>query len=266
MKFNINPSVIMQKIILACFFLFLLACKKTEKVETLTLEELYPLQIGKYITYRLDSTVFVNAGKLEEIHRYRVRHIVEQKVKDNLNRDGWRVNVYINDSLGRGPWVVSSSYIVIPAGKQLEVLENNLRVVKIHLPAKEGFTWKGNSYLPDRPYNPEFPLTIDGKMASWDFTYESINQTEKIGSLTINDVTTITHINDTTNFPVWKDTSFASREYSLDKFAKNTGLVYREYILREFQPRPRSTGTPPVTTYDQVWIGFGIKMWMIDKN
>jgi hypothetical protein len=210
--------------------------------------------------------VFINAGKLEVINRYRVRHIVEQKIKDNLNRDGWRVNVYINDSLGLGPWVPSSSYFVIPNGKELEVIENNLRVIQIKLPAKEGFTWLGNQYLPDRPYNPLFPLTLDAKLSSWDFVYESINQTEKIGNLTVNDVTSVTHKNDTSNFPIWNDTSYASREFLMDKYAKNTGLVYREYVLREYQTRARNTGIPPVTTYDPVWIGFGIKMWMIDKN
>ncbi len=264
MKSNMNLS---NSLLKAFVFFFLLSCnKKTEQVESLTLEEMYPLQIGKYITYRLDSTVFVNAGKLEEIHRYRVRHIVEQKLKDNLNRDAWRVNTYINDSLGKGPWVVNGFYIVVPADKQLEVIENNLRVIKIHLPANEGFTWKGNSYLSNKPYNPDFPLTIDAKMTGWDFIYESVNQSEKIGSIDFTDVTTITHIDDLTNFPVSRDTSFASREYSLDKFAKNTGLVYREHILREYQPRPSRTGNPPTTVYDQVWIGFGIKMWMIDKN
>lgn len=264
MKFNIKSF---HYLLLAVVLFLTASCnKKTEQVDSLTLQEMFPLQIGKYITYRIDSTVFTRAGKLEEIHRYRVRHVVEQKLKDNLNRDAWRVNTYITDSLGIGPWVVNGFYIVVPADKQLEVIENNLRVIKINLPSKEGFTWKGNSYLSNKPYSPEFPLTIDAKMTGWDFTYESVNQTEKIGSVTLNDVTTITHANDASNFPLERDTSFAFREYSLDKFAKNTGLVYSEHIVREYQPRQSRTGSPPVTTYDPVWIGFGIKMWMIDKN
>ncbi len=269
MKFSTAQTVLMRKAFFAfAMLIFFSACKKTETLETITLEEIAPLKIGKYITYRVDSLVFVNSGKTTEIHRYQFRHIIEKEVKDNQNRPAWLVNTYINDSLGTGPWVVSGVYIITAVDKQLEVNENNLRVIKIHLPVKEGFTWKGNSYLPDRPYNPEFPISIDGNMSLWEFTYETVNQKERIGSADINDVTTVTHIDASENVPIKSDTAFASRELSLEKYAKNIGLVYRQFELWENQPRPRTSGVPPnvVTTYDPVRIGFGVKMWMIGRN
>ncbi|MBY0477491.1 MAG: hypothetical protein K2Q24_07575 [Chitinophagaceae bacterium] len=269
MKFSTNYTILMRQICLACGLLLLFAaCKKNDSVETATLEELYPLRIGKFITYRVDSLVFTNSGKATETHRYRFKHIIEKQVKDNQNRTAWLVNTYINDSLGSGPWVTSGVYTITPLDKQLEINENNLRVIKLHLPAREGFNWRGNSYLPDRPYNPEFPISIDGNMSLWEFTFASINQKEKIGSADIENVTTITHIDESENIPIRSDTSFASRELSLEKYAKNIGLVYREFQLWENQPRPRTTGTAPniITTYDPVRIGFGVKMWMVDRN
>ncbi len=270
MKPQITVTMLLKKI-----FLFAISCiaffscsKKTENLASLTIEELYPLRVGKYITYRLDSLVFTNAGKRQEIHRYRVKHVVEEQVKDNLNRPAWRITIYITDSLGIGPWVPSRTYIATPLSKQLEITENNLRVIKLQLPAKKGFQWRGNTYLPDRPYNPEYPLVIDVNMGVWDFTYRSINQTEKINNKDVNDVTTIYHIDESENVPIVKDTVFASRELSFEKYAKNIGLVYREFELWENQPRPRQTGVPPnvITSYDPVRIGFGVKMWMIDRN
>jgi hypothetical protein len=270
MKLQMTVTNLLKKILFfAALFLVLSSCKKkTETVETLTVEELYPLSIGKYITYRLDSLVFTNAGKQQEIHRYRVKHVVEQQVKDNLNRPAWRVTTYITDSLGITPWVPNGTYIVTPLDKQVEVTENNLRVIRLRLPAKEGFLWKGNTYLPDRPYNPEYPLVIDINMGVWDFEYQSINQTEKINNKDVNDVTTVFHIDESENVPVVRDTVFASRELSFEKYAKNIGLVYKEFQLWENQPRPRQTGIPPnvIITYDPVRIGFGVKMWMIDRN
>lgn len=269
MKFSTTHPVLMRKTFFALLLLVIFsACKRTDLLETITLEEIAPIKIGKYITYRVDSLVFVNSGKTAEIHRYRFRHIFEREVKDNENRPAWLVTTYINDSLGKGPWVASGVYIVTPLDKQLEVSENNLRVIKVHLPVKEGFNWKGNSYLPDRPYNPQYPISIDGNMSLWEFTYESVNQKEKIGTVDINDVSTIAHIDASENVPIRTDTAFASREFSLEKYAKNIGLVYRQIELWENQPRPRTTGNPPniTTTYDPVRIGFGVKMWMIDRN
>lgn len=245
------------------------SCKQSiEPFDTLQVSDLLPLQPGKYITYRVDSLVFVNAGKLAQINRYQMRHVVDGQVRDNLNRLSWRVNTFINDSLASGPWVPSGFYIVTPLDKSVEVIENNLRVIRIHLPVRERFTWRGNSYLPDRPYAAVYATSVDENMDLWDFTYTSVNQTERIGNRDIPNVTTILHIDEARNVPMVTDTIYASREYSLDKFAKNIGLVYREHVLWENQPRPRTVGTPPnlVTTYDPVRAGFGVKMWMIDRN
>ena len=105
-------------------------------------------------------------------------------------------------------------------------------------------------------------------MSLWEFKFERVNASETIAANQLNDVTTVFHIDESENVPMVTDTSFASRELSLEKYAKNVGLVFREFQLWENQPRPRTTGTPPniVTTYDPVRIGFGVKMWMIDKN
>ncbi|MFT3845130.1 MAG: hypothetical protein QM725_08765 [Lacibacter sp.] len=230
----------------------------------MSLSDLYPLKSGKYITYRVDSLVFVNAGKLAEVHRYRVKHVIDHEVTDNLNRPAWLVYTYINDSLGNGPWVSNGTYIITPVDKQVEVYENNLRVIKLQQPALEGFTWNGNSHLPLHPFNPDFPMSVDLDMNSWKFNYTSINQQEKIGTTQIDSITTVTHVDESTNLPLVIDTVYATRELSLEKYAKNIGLVYREFELWENQPR--RSGTDANRTYNPVRIGFGIKMWMVDRN
>jgi hypothetical protein len=264
------PAALLRKttLLASCVLLLLSSCNRTETLESLTLDELVPLKAGKYITYRLDSLVFTNAGKITETHRYRVRHTVDRQSVDNQNRPTWVVITQITDSLGVGPWVQNGTYTITQVDKRLEVTENNLRVIKLNLPTIQDFTWKGNTYLPDRPYNPEFPISIDANMSLWEFKFESVNGSETIGGNQLNDVTTVFHIDESENVPMKTDTSFASRELSVEKYAKNVGLVFREFQLWENQPRPRTTGTPPnaITTYDPVRIGFGVKMWMIDKN
>jgi hypothetical protein len=253
---------------LAAIVVFSSCNKTTESISTLSIDEMLPLSVGKSITYRVDSTLFVNGGKTEVTRRYQMKHVVEWTTTDNLNRPSWRINLYQNDSLASGPWVPAGFYLVTPLAKSSEVIENNLRVIKVQLPVREGFSWRGNSYLPDRPYSDIYSITIDENMYLWDFTYESVNQTEQIGSMSVPDVTTISHVDESFNFPIIADTVFATREYSREKYAKNIGLVYREHVIWENQPRQQAIGIPPnvVTTYDPVRIGFGVKMWMISKN
>lgn len=261
-------NILLRKTIFACTLLVLLfSCKRqTESFESLKIEELFPLKLGKYITYRLDSLVFINAGKIAVTKSYQLKYVVEEQTKDNLNRPAWRINTYLNDAAASGPWVLNGFLIATPLEKQLELVENNLRVIRINLPAKQGFTWKGNSFLPDRPYTAIYATSIDENMDLWDFTFDTINEPEKIGTTTINDVTTITHIDESRNVPMLTDTVYASKEFSVEKYAKNIGLVYREHVLWENQPRQRTTGNPPVVSYDPIRVGFGVKMWIVDRN
>jgi len=264
-----QPKYFLNILLILCLIAFTNSCRRTtEDYSTLTISELLPMKTGKSITYRVDSLLFTNNGKTETTKRYQMKHIVEWQTTDNLNRPTWRVNVYENDSLAKGPWVLRGFYMVTPLSKSAEVIENNLRVIKLQLPAKSGFSWRGNSYLPDRPYSETYATSVDENMDLWDFTYQTIGETEKIGSQLIPDVTTIQHIDESRNVPMTTDTLYASREYSLEKYARNIGLVYREHVLWENQPRQRATGTPPniIITYDPVRLGFGVKMWMIDKN
>lgn len=259
---------LLKLIAISSFVLLFSGCaKQTENFETLSATELYPQMVGKYFIYRLDSTVFEN-GKNEVVKSYQVKHIIEQKTKDNLNRDAWRINTYLNDVNGSGPWVSNGNYIVVPIDKRVEVIENNLRVIKIQLPVVQGFTWKGNSFLPDRPYSDLYATSVDDNMNQWDFTYETVAGSETIEGTNYPNVTTVLQADESVNVPMLTNTVYAAREYSIEKYAKNLGLVYREHILWENQPRQKTTGTPPneVITYDPVRLGFGVKMWLIEHN
>ncbi|MBX9785419.1 MAG: hypothetical protein K2X48_19200 [Chitinophagaceae bacterium] len=226
------------------------ACNKpTEDFISLKPEELLPMVKGKYITYRVDS--LVSTGPAQVTRYYRVRYQVDSLGKDNLNRPMWIVNRFQTDSGGIGPWIQSGQMQVVIEDKRAEVIENNIRVIKIQLPVREGFTWRGNAFVPDKPYA-QYGTSLG--LGEWDFTYAAVDKTEKIGNATLSNVTTITHVSDSTGIPVVGVDKYASMLKSFEKYAKGTGLVYREHYVWEFQ------------TNDKQFKGFGIKMWMIDRN
>jgi hypothetical protein len=248
-------------ILVAVGFLFsITSCKKeTEEFKTDAIADYSPLVVGKYITYRLDSTVFTNFGRNEELHRYQVKHVVDAQVPDNLGRTSFRILRYLRDSLGTKPWVENGSYFITPLNDQLEVIEDNLRYIKLHLPFKLNNDWKGNKYLADRPYSSLYTFSNDEGMNDWDYSLDDFDETSTIGGQPVTGVYTVIHIDDKLNAPVTDFGAGGWRSYSVEKYSKNIGMVTRDLILWEYQPNSGGMGIGFKT-------GFGIKMWMIDHN
>jgi hypothetical protein len=241
--------------------LFISSCsRKVEDFETEQLSDYTNLVVGKYITYRLDSLVYTNFGRAEEIHSYQVKHVIDAQITDALGRASFRVYRYIRDSAGTQSWQPNGTYLITLLNDQLEVIEDNLRFIKLHLPMKEGFSWKGNKYFPDNTYDYFSPLnSYDADIQQWDYYYDRFESLVSHRNQTYSDVWTIEEFDEVINIPVTDPTLYGSRIRAVEKYSKNIGLVYREYELWEYQPNTTGTGGPYRT-------GFGITMWMIDHN
>lgn len=246
-------------IFLAVSSFFIFSCNEKEEFISEPLTAYMPLSPGKYIIYRLDSLVFTNFGRNTEIHKYQVKHQVDGLITDNQGRPAYRVYRYIRDSAGTQPWQSNGSYFVTLLDDQAEVSDDNLRVIRLHLPAKDGFSWKGNRYLPNDPYGPLYNFSNDDNMGDWDFFYNGAPASFTYLGNNYNNVFTVEHIDEAFNVPITNPTSYAARTKSVDKYSKGIGLVYREFEIWEYQPNTGGSGGPYKT-------GFGITMWMIDRN
>lgn len=251
---------------LVIIFLFLVAapaCKKTVHFSPSNVTNyFYPLQVGKYVTYRMDSTNFYFYGQLDTTTSYLAKDSVEQATTDNSGRPSWLVVRYLNDTLAQGTWTPDETYLVTPTVSTLEVLENNLRYIKLAFPIDNGFTWTGNTYLPYAPYQDFFDYSDDSHLSLqlWDFTYQNVNKPFQTISQTFDSTATVLQINDSINVPITDPNSFASRTYWTETYAKNIGMVYRHTEMWEYQP-PTPNGTQ--SGYK---IGFYLTMRMVDHN
>ena len=245
-------------LLVGTFLLF--SCKKeTEEFQTDSLLDYTRLQTGKYITYRLDSTVFVNFGRDTEIHSYQEKHVVDQQITDNEGRTGYRVFRFLRDTAGLEPWAPTGTYVITPTSNTIEVIEDNLRFIKLVSPIQLDNTWKGHRFLPDEPYSSQYSFQNDFDMADWEYTYTGINETINLNGQTINDVLTVDGINVSSNVPVTDINSYGFIDYMKDMYAKGIGLVYQEFIMWDYQPPNGSVPTGYKT-------GFGVKRSMIDHN
>jgi hypothetical protein len=237
------------------------SCKKqTATVQSAELSEYMPLQPGKFIRYRLDSTRFIDFGQRDTVVSYDAKDIVDAEITDNLGRPTFRVIRYLRDtaSTNDADYTASLTYFITPTREKIEVNENNLKYQKMLLPVKEGFNWHGNSYLPSTPFYQLYQFSNDEDMGVWDYTYQNVDQSALVMDNVYDHTVTVLQVADSSNVPIEFPEGLAYRNYWTETYAKNIGLIYKEVVMWEYQP-PNS-GNPGFRS------GFGLRMSIIDHN
>jgi len=245
----------MKKIIpLLVFVLFFAACKKqSEQLEVTPISDYAPLAAGKYVTYNLDSLVYLNFGANEAHHFYEVKYFTADSFNDLLGRKAFRIVRYIR-TLPNGIFTPDNTFVAVNTGTNFELTENNLRYLKLTLPIKNDRTWKGNSAIDVTSIGSDLQYLSD-----WDYTYSEVNQPKKVGTFNLANTVTVKEIDESVNLPVIpagqpNQTNIASRDYSQEIYAKDIGLVQRDFIHFEYQ-----LAFPG-------YIGYGVKMVLVDHN
>ena len=235
--------------------LFFSACKKsTEAFVTPAISDYYPLQIGKYITYKLDSTVFLNFGTVRAIKSYQVKHVVDALITDNLGRPAYRIIRYIRKQ-PTDPWLPDNTFMAVSTEFSMEFIENNLRFLKMKEPIKDGYSWKGNTYIDTYSLNSTVKYLDD-----WDYSYDSLNLPAKVGALTIDSTLKVAQRDEVIGTPS-NPNSYSEINIGEEKYGKGIGLIYRKFLHTEYQP---PTPGHPAGAYADG--SYGITLTMIDHN
>src|SRR5215218_3542026 len=116
------------------------SCKKKDPFTSASLRDYYPLQVGKYITYDLDSTVFVAFGVRDTVISYQVQDRIDAQITDNNGKATYRVIRFIRKDETQ-QWSANNTFMVVPGENAIDLIENNLRFQKLKLPVSEGFSW-----------------------------------------------------------------------------------------------------------------------------
>jgi hypothetical protein len=228
------------------------ACKKsTEVLDTATVSQYSPFVIGKYISYNLDSTVFINFGSKDTVKKYQVKLVVDALITDNLGRPAYRIIRYIRNTAAN-PWAPDNTFMAVPTDFTMEFIENNMRFIKLKGPVREAYTWKGNSYIDTYSLNSNVKY-----LDNWDYIYDSVNARKTIGTFTLDSTIHVAQCDEVIGNPN-DPNSYSERNFSSENYARGLGLVYRNFLHIEYQP-PR----PGVGAYR---VGYGVKMTMTDHN
>ncbi|MBO9201509.1 MULTISPECIES: hypothetical protein [Niastella] len=251
-------SLISAGILFGCIWLS--SCdKKNDDLTSDAVTDYLKLETGKYILYRYDSLRFTDYNRRDTMVTYQAKDVVQGPITDNLGRPGWRIVRYLRDwnSTKEVDWVGILTYVVTPSDQNIEMKEGNFRYIKLIKPIKDGASWHGNGFLPDKPYAEFYEFSNDQDIQNWDYTYSDVGASLTINNKNYDSTIAVTQIADSSNLPITGDAA-ASKSLWVEKYARGIGLVYKEVAVWEFQP-----GNNGQTAYRQ---GFGITMSILDHN
>jgi hypothetical protein len=205
--------------------------KQTDTLSIIAAKELYPLQVGKTFTYRLDSTVVATFGAALQKKSYLAKDSVESSFLDNQGRQSYRIFRYLTDTLVSKPYQYAATFVATIDSNRIEYIDNNLRFIALVNPVSNNTTWKGNSYINTTTNADNFFLN------NWQYQYQNINEPFTVKKGSINNTVTILQQNESSaaNF----DPNFYyNKTYSVEVYAKGIGLIYKDFLHYTYQVTP----------------------------
>lgn len=235
---------IFYSLILVLIF-FQSSCKKQDEIlDAEKIEDYYPLQIGKYITYTLDSTVYINLGTKKETRSYVIQDKIDSVITDNLGRPSYRIKRMIRSNTNSAQWINLTSFLVTPDSMRIEMVEDNQRYIKMIEPIRNGFGWNGHVYINTTSF-PELQY-----LDQWRYEYQDVKMPKQYNSLSFPETITIEQRSDTLGNPSNKS-FFFEVNIAKEVYAKKVGLVFKEFLHEAWQPPtqilPMDTTSPTAT-------------------
>lgn len=201
---KINQLLILLTLVLA---VSLYSCKDDEEIELELIDYSYfPSDTGRWVVYEVEEINIDVPSDVYDTVRYQLKEVIESEYIDTIeNRPTLRIERYWRES-DFMPWEIKDVWVANLTNKTAQKVEENIRYVKLIFPIKENNSWNGNAY---------------NNLGDNDYEITSVDIDENVNDIAFDSVLTVTHDDLTT---------LVSKEYSVEKYVKNIGLVYKEQI------------------------------------
>lgn len=123
----------------------LAGCGKEESAQPIDAGyEYYPLKVGSWIEYQVDSVWRDDNFSLLDSTSYRLKQVIAANYLDPEGRPSQRLERFkLNEN---GDWVIRDVWTATRTMAAMEVTEENVRRLKISFPVREARTWDTNIY------------------------------------------------------------------------------------------------------------------------
>ena len=215
--------------------------------------EYYPLDSGFTVEYQVDSIrySFLNPGVQIDTISYFIREVIGDTFTDDIGQVNHRIWRLRKDSTS-GPWYVDRAWSALLTTTNIEKNEDGLRYIKFIFPIKMNSSWNGNLYI-DAQYND--PLNPSGfeYLFGWEYAVQELDVPFTTGMLSFDSTCLILQAD---------EENLLEKTYSVERYAKGVGLVYKElWFLQTQKVDPVSQQLP---FEEKAENGFILKARVID--
>lgn len=234
-----------KAVVWGCFIalFYITGCDKKEELDVNYHYDYFPLQVGHYVAYQVDSVTYnydlVNYKR--DTATFQVKELVADTFYDNLNQLNYRVELYRRADSTQ-PWVIWKVWSALSTITNAQKNEDEIRFVKLVFPPAENKEWNGNLYVPKtEPYK---------LFENWEYTYTQVHKPYTAGSLSFDSTVTVEAVDFET---------VIEKRLRKEVYAKNVGMVFQQWEALKKQNVSKDWITGPET-------GFRITMRAIEHN
>ncbi len=241
-----KPSISLGIKVLFVFAIICQACSKRQ-IETTepfdsTQYAYFPLAIGKYIVYQVDSIVFDFAsggGTILDSSRTFTKEIVADTFRDNIGQLSYLIERYERKD-SSAPWIFSTAGSASISSAQAVRTEGNWRFLKLVFPMDRRSAWDGNIWI-DKYREIEFAGERMRPFTNWAYEVDSMDVPALVGPFSFDSTLLVTEAD---------DINVIERRLSRVRYAKHVGVVWREQWILDSQycnqtPAPTDCETKP---------------------
>lgn len=234
--------------------LFLFSCKTEEDTFQLeTGEEYFPLAIGKYVVYEMDSTIYdPNGTEMVRQSFTQLREEIVDTLRDANDELVYKVEQFtrLGDTL---PWAIQNVYTTSIVNNQAQRTEENLKFIKMTFPVRDNNSWDGNIFIDDATIVIVAGETIE-MFKGWDYRITEVDLVDTIGGEIFEPVVLIEQADN--------ENAIELRS-SIEKYAPNVGLIYKEISILDTQCIEDCEGQPWSEKAEK---GFSLKQRILEYN
>ncbi|MFN0215342.1 MAG: hypothetical protein ACKVT2_13885 [Saprospiraceae bacterium] len=187
----------------------------------------FPLELGKYLTYQLDSIVYdfaSDGSTIQHVTRTFANEIVVDTIRDQSGVLLYVIERYELKALN-GPWIFKNIITASRSATQAVRTEDNLRFLKLVFPMNRRSNWDGNIWIDE---NREIEIAGERMrpFINWGYEVDSINVPALVSQFSMDSTLLVTEAD---------DSNIVERRYSRARYAKHIGLVWKEQWILDSQ-------------------------------
>lgn len=228
MKINSKLYLRFLKFGLPCL-LFCISCSKneTEELDPATFGyDYYPVEIGRSWTYQMDSIVY---SEKVVVRKDTTSSYLREEIVDTFrnveNKLVYRLDVFYTRDTNT-VWELISASFIQKNETQLIKTDNGLDYIKLIFPIRKNKSWEGNSRI-----NSKTEMLIGNELLQpfgdiWYYSFNYFDQPENLGNFQFENVCKVAEAD---------YDGFLEKRYSIAKYAKGVGLIFKELWILDTQ-------------------------------